>query len=194
MTTKAMLRGGHYALLVLGIVLLGYVAWVAVDARLFQTSESAAFDRALQTGRSWRQPPLGPPAIHSVLGRLEIPRLHLSVMVLEGDDPRSLRLGAGHIAGTALPGETGNVAIAGHREPFFRPLRHIAKNDSIVVSTLSGAFRYRVESTEVVGPDNTAVLARTRNPVLTLVTCFPFSYIGPAPNRFVIRARLMGAG
>jgi sortase A len=128
------------------------------------------------------------PANHGVVGRLEIPRLGVSVMVVEGVDDSDLKRAVGHIPGTALPGESGNVGIAGHRDTFFRPLRSIQRDDTITVSSLQGAYRYRVVSTNVVSPKDVQVLDPTGRASLTLVTCFPFEYVGSAPKRFIVHA------
>ena len=112
-------------------------------------------------------------------------------MILEGTDERTLQRAVGHIAGTALPGQPGNVALAGHRDTFFRGLRNIRANDEITLSTLRGSYRYRVDSTRVVGPEATEVLASSPEGALTLVTCYPFYFVGPAPKRFVVRAHLL---
>ncbi len=110
-------------------------------------------------------------------------------MVREGIDTNTLLLAVGHIPATALPGQTGNVGVAGHRDTFFRELKDLRTGDSIQFTTLSGGFTYVVESLVVVEPDNVGVLAPSSENVLTLVTCYPFSYIGNAPKRFVVRAR-----
>jgi sortase A len=128
------------------------------------------------------------PDKHGVVGRLEIARLGVSVMVVEGVDASDLKRAVGHIPGTALPWESGNVGLAGHRDTFFRPLRSIQRDDTITVSTLHGAYRYRVVSTNVVRPEAIQVLYPTGRASLTLVTCFPFDYIGWAPKRFIVRA------
>jgi sortase A len=107
---------------------------------------------------------------------------------MEGTSNKTLRRAVGHIAGTALPGRTGNVGIAGHRDTFFRPLRNIHSNDVITLTTRSGEYRYRVVSTKVVKPDNVGVLNSDGNEVLTLVTCYPFYFLGSAPQRFIVRA------
>ena len=114
--------------------------------------------------------------------------LGVSVVVVEGTEESSLRRAAGHIAGTALPGQPGNVGIAGHRDTFFRPLRNVRHGDIIILATLRGEYRYHVVSTEVVKPDNVAVLRPNGHEILTLVTCYPFYFVGPAPDRFVVRA------
>jgi sortase A len=123
-----------------------------------------------------------------LIGSLDIPRLGLSAIVIEGTSATSLRRAVGHITGTALPGQPGNVGISGHRDTFFRPLRNIRRNDIITLTTLFGEYRYRVVSTSIVRPDSVAELDPTRGEILTLVTCYPFYYVGPAPNRFIVRA------
>ena len=125
----------------------------------------------------------------SLIGRIEIPRLLLSVVVVEGVDKTSLRRAVGHIPGTALPGEAGNVGLAGHRDTFFRPLKDVRIKDEIQISTLKGKFKYEVVSLRVVDPENVGVLAPSGENVLTLVTCYPFYFVGPAPKRWIVRAR-----
>ena len=109
-------------------------------------------------------------------------------MILEGTDARTLRRAVGHIPGTPLPGQRGNVAITGHRDTFFRPLRNIRKYDEIRLTTLSGSYRYRVDSIKVVEPEDMEVLDNSDDAILTLVTCYPFYFVGPAPKRFIVRA------
>jgi len=124
-----------------------------------------------------------------MIGRLEIPRVNVSVIVLEGADSSVLDVAAGHIPGTALPGLSGNVGIAAHRDTFFRSLREIRVQDRLSFNTPSGIFQYAVESTEVVEPSDTSVLRQNAGEELTLVTCYPFNYIGSAPKRFIVHAR-----
>jgi sortase A len=124
-----------------------------------------------------------------IIGRISVPKLHLRAMVREGDDPRTLRLAVGHIPATALPGQFGNVALAGHRDTFFRHLGELKTGDSIGFSTADGNFTYQVESLKIVDPEEVGVLASSQEKVLTMVTCYPFYYIGNAPKRFVVRAR-----
>jgi sortase A len=186
---KPALRWIRITLFILGGAFLGWVAFVSAEAALFQHYQTMRLDSGLRAAPRIELAPFAAPAPHSVVGRIEIPRLRLAVIVVEGDDARSLQLGAGHIPGTALPWQSGNVAIAGHRDTFFRPLRAIAVGDTVTLTTLRGFFRYRVENASVVGPDDTKVLDPTPEPTLTLVTCYPFYYIGPAPRRFVVRAR-----
>jgi sortase A len=142
--------------------------------------------------------PTGPrseaaPAMRSVIGRLEIPRLKLSVMVREGADERTLSRAVGHIPGTALPGRLGNVGLAGHRDTFFRALRDIREDDTIEFETTQGTYRYAVKSTRIVTPRDVSVLAASGGENLTLVTCYPFYYVGSAPKRFIVRAAQVSA-
>jgi sortase A len=130
-----------------------------------------------------------PPRVGEPVGRIEIPRLHISVIVLEGTAPRILRVAAGYIHGTALLGTTGNIGVAAHRDTFFRPLRDVRQQDAILITTSYGTFRYAVDAIEIVNPNDVQVLHRTAGPELTLVTCYPFTYLGAAPKRFVIHAR-----
>jgi sortase A len=124
-----------------------------------------------------------------IIGRLEIPRVNISVIVLEGSDSSVLDVAAGHIRGTALPGATGNVGIAAHRDTFFRSVQKIRPNDRLSFKTPVGIFEYGVVGTEVVEPKDIAVLRETADAELTLVTCYPFNYIGAAPKRFIVHAR-----
>ncbi len=128
---------------------------------------------------------------NTVVGRLEIPDLKLSVPVLSNFDPDSLKRGVGHIEGTALPGGLGTLGLAGHRDTFFRPLRHIAKNMDIRITDAAGTFHYIVDSTEIVTPDEVQVLDILNQPKLTLITCYPFDFIGQAPKRFIVHAHLL---
>jgi LPXTG-site transpeptidase (sortase) family protein len=124
----------------------------------------------------------------SVLGRFEIPRLHLSYVVLEGTDNRTLDKSIGHVAGTAGIGEKGNIGIAGHRNTHFRKLEWIRRGDEIVLSSAQGEFRYQVEWAKLYSPEDMEVLSPAHGPAVTLVTCFPFEYVGSAPLRFIVRA------
>ena len=134
-----------------------------------------------------------PPAPEgSVLGRIEIPRVGVSSLVLEGVTGATLRRGVGHIGGTPLPRLPGNLGLAGHRDSVFRGLKDIRKGDAITLDTLDGTYRYVVDWAQVVDPDDIGVLAVSNQPVLTLVTCYPFYYVGSAPERFVVRAHLLG--
>ncbi len=185
------IRITRFALLAMGILALGYCAAVFLEARLYQAAQAGKFARELRAGRKAPAVQGGTPAVPrdgDVIGRLQIPRVGLSVMVVEGVNAGDLRRAAGHIPGTAAPGEPGNIAIAAHRDTFFRPLCRLRPGDTITLRTLAGAWRYRVASLRVVRPEDIAVLYPTRRDNLTLITCYPFDYIGAAPERFVVRA------
>ena len=125
-----------------------------------------------------------------VIGRLEIPTIGLSVPMTAGIESSSLLRGVGHIDGTAVPGGLGTLGLAGHRDTYFRPLRHIQTGMDIRVTDATGTYHYEVDSTEIVLPEQVDVLAIRERPELTLVTCFPFDYVGAAPKRFIVHAHL----
>jgi sortase A len=128
------------------------------------------------------------------LGRLDIPRLGISAIISQGDDPGTLMRAIGHIPGTAFPGGEGNVGLAGHRDTFFRRLGEVRQGDWLRIATPSGIYDYIIEATAIVDPSRIAVLAPTNEPSATLVTCYPFQFIGAAPRRFVVRARQVESG
>jgi len=142
---------------------------------------------------------LNPQALYSAatlrsgpIGRIEVPRVQLSAAILDGVDTGTLDRAVGHVPGTAYPGEAkGRVALAAHRDSFFRNLGDLKRGDTIRLSTGSRMREYKVESTEVVKPDQTDVLAQTSDSMLTLITCYPFRYLGSAPDRFIVNARLV---
>ena len=179
---RPLLRWAQRLLLAVAVSLLGYGGFVLADAWIFQKLESRHLKRQLGA--------LVLPAAtrDGLVGRLEIPSLDFSAVVVEGIDSTTLRRAVGHIPGTALPGQPGNVGIAGHRGTFFRPLRNIHRNDIITLTTLQGQYRYRVVSTSVVSPADVAVLDPAGDEILTLVTCHPFYFVGSAPDRFIVRA------
>jgi sortase A len=185
------------ALFAAGLILLSYLALVVLQAKLYdlrarQYLDSTAIQQAArqQASRPDALSAVAAPSEGDILGRLEISRLGVSVAVLQGTKPRTLRLGVGHVAGTALPGQSGNSAIAGHRDTFFRALKEIRRNDEIQLRTATGLSRYEVDWARVVSPGDVAVLAPSNESLLTLVTCYPFYLVGAAPDRFVVRAHL----
>jgi sortase A len=183
------LRGSRRLLFVTGTLALGYAGFALLDAKLYQVSAKRSLGSQIQLGKESKVT-LPRPAIKTgdVLGRMDIPRLGVSVAVLQGTTSRMLRLGVGHIEGTPLPGEAGNSGIAGHRDTFFRKLKDVRRDDEIEFQTPAGLFRYQVDWVKVVAPDDTSVLTPSSEAALTLVTCYPFYFVGPAPNRFVVRA------
>lgn len=212
------LKPFEWLFLLVGLIALDVYVWVNTSTLLYQSYEDWSFDETLRGLKpsvpgfvadeiSWlfggskiktnappeelphppsrAQRPLLPDML---IGRMRIPRLGVTAMVREGADGKTLQRAVGHIPGTALPGNSGNVALAGHRDTFFRPLRNIRKNDTIDLETARGTYRYLVKSTSIVGPRDVSVLAPDKQKTLTLVTCYPFYYIGSAPKRFVVRA------
>ena len=127
-----------------------------------------------------------------LIGRIEIPRVNVSAVVKEGVDTKTLSRAVGHVPSTALPGETGNFGVAAHRDTFFRGLRNVQKGDTIRVVTLAGVYLYRVDGMKIVWPKNVEVLDPTPDRTLTLVTCYPFNYVGSAPKRFIVQAKQTG--
>jgi sortase A len=191
-SVPSILRWTQRALFICASLLLGYCGFVLVNAWIFQHRANAALerlvrDRAAEPSEAPKELP--PLTSGDLIGRLEIPRLSLSVVVVEGTDKPELRRAAGHIVGTGLPGQPGNVGIAAHRDTFFRPLRNIQSNDTITLTTLRGEYRYLVVSTKVVSPYDVAVLNPDGTEILTLVTCYPFYFVGAAPERFIVRAK-----
>jgi sortase A len=177
-----------------GAIALASCVYIWADAQVYQALQNrhlnSAIAVAVQPAREENRSAVPTNTMAgSAIGRLEVPRLALSVVVLEGDDPKTLRRGAGRIPGTAWPGQPGNLAIAGHRDTFFRPLRGIRTDDVLQLTTPNGSFVYQVQSVRVVAPTQTEVLASIPQQTLTLITCYPFLYVGHAPNRFVVTAR-----
>ena len=182
-TATDILRGACYFFLAVGVATLGYAGIVHTNSHAYQTMELKKFHQA---GRLSEPNVL---AEGDVIGEVEVPRLGLDAIVVQGDSPANLRRAVGHRSKSALPGEWGNVALSGHRDTFFRPLRDIRLGDEITFKTREQSFEYRVESIEVVGPTDIQVLEPSTGHDLTLLTCFPVYYVGPAPKRLVVRAR-----
>ena len=186
------------ALWIFAVGALGSAGWMQLDAYLYQRSA----DKALVGDSAVSPAPAIAPRerAHSALprkaipagtpiARLIVPRLGISVVVAEGTDSTTLRRAIGRIPSSAMPGEPGNVALAGHRDTFLRPLADIRAGDTLVLESPSARYAYRVESIEIVEPHDTRVLGDADYPALTIVTCYPFRYVGPAPQRFVVHAR-----
>jgi sortase A len=177
------LRGACYFFFAFGVLAMGYAGFVFADSHIYQAMEMKRFKQAGLLS----EPHLL--AEGEVIGEIRVPRLGLSAVVVQGDSPASLRHAVGHLSESALPGEWGNVALAGHRDTFFRPLRDIQLGDEIRFRTSEHSFDYLVESIEVVAPNDIQVLEPSTGHDLTFITCFPFYYVGHAPKRFVVRAR-----
>lgn len=166
----------------IGFACAGYLLFAAAQAQVFhhRAEDLSAAGPAATQAKSG-----------VVIGRVDIPDLHLSVAVLEDDQSKSLLRGLGHVRGTAELGGLGTVGLAGHRDTFLRPLRKVAAGTEIRATTAAGVYHYVVDSTEIVMPETVDVLAIGSRPELTLITCYPFNYVGAAPKRFVVHAHLM---
>jgi sortase A len=189
-TRQRMLAWSGSILIVAGLAALGWYGFSVARTRLYQYKETSVLNREILL-RPARAMPIMTPKQGELLGSLSIPRVGISSVVLEGADDHTLALSVGHIPGTAVPGEDGNVALAGHRDTFFRGLRNIRNQDDILVTTPSGVQVYQVESARVVSPEDVYVLKDVGRPLLTLVTCYPFYFVGHAPKRFIVQAHLL---
>lgn len=178
--TKAKrIEGAFWAL---GLACASYLLFVAAQAQVFEHRAANLSETAPDAGQA---------ASGAVIGRVEIPELHISVAVLEDDQSKSLLRGLGHVRGTAQLGGLGTVGLAGHRDTFLRPLRRIAPGMDIRATDATGVYHYVVDSTEIVMPEEVEVLSVRSRPELTLITCYPFNYVGAAPKRFIVHAHLL---
>lgn len=165
-----------------GIFCIAYWTEVSLKAKLRQTRAMHELER--------RELATKVLASGDIVGWLEIPRLNLSTVIFEGADQDVLERGAGHLPGSAFPGSQGNAVLAAHRDTFFRPLREIRPGDAVQIHQGRRDTVYIVQSARVVEPEDVEVLQPTPQPSLTLITCYPFRFIGPAPQRYVVRATL----
>ena len=183
-------------LLAVGVLFLVYAAYVVIDERLYQMralKQLAQERQSVDLQAAASIPAFGattaPPSDGTPIGQIQIQRLGISVVVVQGESEDILRRAVGHLARTALPGHEGNVVLAGHRDTFFRALKGIVRGDRITMSTRDHDFEYVVESTSIVQPNDVGMIAPSGGHTLTLITCFPFYFVGPAPNRFIVVAR-----
>jgi len=186
---QRLIRRTRRVLLVSGVLALSYVGFILLDARIYQHNAELTLEKRIL---AQEQRETGLPRVMvkagDILGRMEIPRIGLSVIVLEGTTSKALQHGAGHIEGTALPGEPGNIGIAGHRDTYFRGLKDLRANDEIQIQTAAGITRYEVDWIQITVPSDVSIVSSATGSALTLVTCYPFHYIGAAPERFVVHA------
>ena len=180
-------------LIVAGLALIAWPVYVSTDSAVAQWSGRRELARAVQEETIVVRKPGTVPepaaAPGTVLGQFDVPRLGLSYVLLEGTDARTLNRSVGHVEGTGLPGSAGNISIAGHRDRHFRKLEWIQRDDQIVLTSRDGAhYVYRVEWSRVFKPGDIQVLDASHGPAITLITCFPFEYVGSAPLRLVVRA------
>jgi sortase A len=185
-------------LLAVGIALLLFYAIVTANTWRFQRQAKADVQQMVSIERppamTEKLPDVSKPLANGeLIGRVDIPRLKLSAAVAEGDDDRTLGKAVGHLPDTPLPWQRrGNVGLAAHRDGLFRRLENIRMNDDVRIVTPRGEYHYRVTKTHIVDPEDVWVLAPTLNPTLTLITCYPFSFVGNAPQRFIVQAELVG--
>jgi sortase A len=189
-------------LLIIGIAALGYCGYALVNQYVYQAYENWAFDQQIA------RPPVASatprPIQGAVLGRVEIGRLNLSAIVREGVDTKTLSVAVGHVPATTLPGQPGNFVIAAHRDTLFRALKDIKKDDLVTMQTATGSsYTYRVVATKIVKPTDVSVLgadggglidvkdSNAPPRLLTMITCYPFYYVGAAPKRFIVEAELV---
>lgn len=193
MNLRGFLRWSSVGSVAAGIACLSWFVLYQLDAALYEQRQTALIQEPARDGSS------GPETlIHStrplradpkVLGRVEIARLGIAGVIREGGDAKTLRRAVGHIPKTARPGEKGNMVLAAHRQQQFRALRNVRQGDRIRVTTPRGWFEYEVERIWVVDPQEVSVMDATPGRQITLLTCYPFDYVGPAPQRFVVRGR-----
>ena len=184
-----MLRRLSQFLFICGILILikplyfyskGYVAQILLDH---------AWKRTVQT----RSPQLAWPwAETHPVGKIYFPKMDEFFTILDGTTTEALAFGPGHVEGTSYPGEAGNICIAGHRDSFFNNIQNLDIGDIIRIDYVDSQQLFQIESTRVVQPEDTRWLAPSDSTLLTLITCYPFNYIGDAPDRYIVRASLVG--
>jgi LPXTG-site transpeptidase (sortase) family protein len=184
------LRWLERGFLVIGIALGLWCAMVLVEAR-HVANMPVPLPPEISADTGAAPPPAAPPSTGAWVARLDAPSVGLSATVLEGSDDGTLARGAGHIEYTPLPGQPGNIGIAGHRDTTFRAVRHLRSGDALELTTSARIYRYVIDRTFVVQPEDVYVLDPGDGPMLTLVTCYPFEFIGHAPRRYIIQATLV---
>jgi len=189
------------ALIAFGVACLLFYSVVTVRAWRYQRAAKSQVERMISIERPVRpnaavidrmpvaSKPLEP---GELIGRIDIPRLKLSAAVAEGDDDKTLGKAVGHLPDTPLPWQRGNVALAAHRDGLFRSLEGVRLDDDVRFVTARGEYHYRVTKMHIVDPDDVWVIAPTDTPTITLITCYPFSFVGNAPRRFIVKAELVG--
>jgi sortase A len=175
-------------LVIAGIGLLGYVGSEYWGMYRSQKNLEAEWERQAATVSSPGQPA---PAPDQMLTRVVIPKIGLDAIVVEGASRKALSAGPGHMKETAMPGETGNAVITAHRDTFFRHIYELVKGDQIQVRRSGRVFTYAVTGKRIVLPEDVSVIKATPDPQLTLITCYPTYYIGPAPKRLVVFSKLV---
>ena len=185
------------ALIAFGLVCLIFYSAATVHTWRYQRTAKSHIEQMISADRPTMRAEMPvaskPLKAGELIGRVDIPRIKLSAAIAEGDDERTLGKAVGHLPDTPLPWHRyGNVALAAHRDGLFRPLAKIRLNDDVRVVTPRGEYHYRVKKTHIVDPDDVWVIAHTATPTITLITCYPFSFVGNAPRRFIVQAELVG--
>lgn len=180
MSANKFWRTTTHVLLFTGLTIAGYLGMTWAEASIARGARA----------EEWRVAPSESeaPANGRTLGRLEVPRLGLASLVVQGDDEKSLLVGVGHLPDTVLPWQDGNTVLAGHRDTDFRPLKDIRAGDAIRFQTATATYDYVVREISIVEPTDMTPLRATPGPTLTLITCYPFTFVGSAPSRFIVHA------
>ena len=196
MSGRNILRAVQYLLLFIAAFCLSWYGWRTYEIHQEQARLTTEIHRQERLDGQDRQdnavqpiPPIPPILpVNGLIGELSIPRLKLTAPVTVGDDEKVLDASVGYLPDTPLPWMRGNSAFAAHRDRLFRPLKDIHMGDAIHLSTTHGELNYRVVKTMIVKPKDVWVLDPLPNVDLTLITCYPFYYVGSAPNRFIVQA------
>lgn len=189
------MRRAELLLITVGVLCFLYLGAIEVQSFAARRSGEAIVHAAAMQRQSGTtsvridEDASGAPA--KVMGKLEIREIGLSVPIMSDYRTSSLLKGIGYIPGTAMPGGLGTLGLAGHRDTYFRPLSRIAAKMDIKIGDSTGVYHYVVDSTEIVKPEQVSVLDIRNVPELTLITCYPFHYIGAAPMRFIVHAHLV---
>lgn len=186
-------------LIALGVACLMFYSVVTLRAWRYQRTAKTQVEQMISIERAApavrERMPIAAKALipGEIIGRVDIPRIKLSAAIAEGDDDKTLGKAVGHLPDTPLPWQRrGNVALAAHRDGLFRRLANVRLNDDVRVVTSRGEYHYRVTKMHIVDPDDVWVIAPTDTPTITLITCYPFSFVGNAPRRFIVKAELVG--
>ena len=183
-----------FALLLIGLTLLGYVGSQYWDMYHSQRQLEAQWEHQQLSTMPAAGQPRAAVTTMDLLTRVSIPRIKLDAIVVEGASRKQLSIGPGHMVQTAMPGEPGNAVITGHRDTFFRHIYELQKGDEIVVRRNGQTYKYQVTGKKIVKPEDVSVLKQTKDAQLTLITCYPTYYIGPAPERLVVFSKLVEDG
>ena len=181
--SRPFLRAVEYVCWISGALALAWVVLVWLNTSNFQASQDKRLESLQQKSVTMRLQPGDP------FGKISIPRIGLSAMIAEGIDDGTLRHAVGHFPESSTPEGAGTVALAGHRDTFFRGLGRVRLHDRIEIETAHGKYWYQVTRTAVVGPEHIELVEPSSGSDLTLVTCFPFHYVGAAPQRFIVQAQ-----